>query len=67
MKYLSLALVILVPGVLRSQSPTTLASTARTTHVIEKLPVSSSASATSAAVSKADVAPVLDGKLDDPA
>lgn len=67
MKYPMLALVILIPGVLISQSPATLASSARSTRIPEILPVSVSASAMSASVSKADVTPVLDGKLDDPA
>jgi hypothetical protein len=67
MKYLSLALVILIPGVLLSQALSTVASSARETRIQEKLPVASSASAMSASVSKAMVTPVLDGKLDDPA
>jgi hypothetical protein len=60
-------LFIFVPAVLFSQAPAKLASTERTPLTVDRLPVVSSASAMSASVSKAQVAPVLDGKLDDPA
>ncbi len=73
MKYLTLAAlvlmpVVLVPVVAVSQKPASLASTAAPPRRSDDvLSVSSSASATSASVSKAEVVPVLDGKLDDPA
>lgn len=68
MKYLALAAFIALPACLLSQSQTNLASTGGVPKTrTERLPSSSSATASSAMVSKAAVAPVLDGKLDDPA
>jgi hypothetical protein len=67
MKCSPMMLFIFVPAVLFSQAPAKLASTERTPLTVDRLPVVSSASAMSASVSKAQVAPVLDGKLDDPA
>ncbi|MEO5903896.1 MAG: sugar-binding protein, partial [Gemmatimonadaceae bacterium] len=68
MKYLAFAAFIALPAGLLSQAPKTLASTAGVQKIrSERPPVSSSASASSAMVSKAAVAPVIDGTLEDPA
>ena len=68
MKILKFAVAVLIPGLLSAQSATTLASTARVERRGETPATASSvASATLASASKAAVAPVLDGKVSDPA
>ena len=68
MKFLKYAAAVLIPGLLSAQSATSLASTAKVERRGETpAPASSVASATLASASKAAVAPVLDGKVSDPA
>jgi hypothetical protein len=68
MKIIKYAAAFLIPGLLSAQSATTLASTARVERLSETpAPATSVASATLASASKAAVAPVLDGKVGDPA
>ncbi|HEX2721544.1 MAG TPA: DUF5916 domain-containing protein [Gemmatimonadaceae bacterium] len=67
MKLLTVA-AILIPAVISAQSGTSVASTARVdTRGTSPAPAPSVASASLATAAKAAVAPVLDGKLDDPA
>ena len=68
MKILKFAAALLIPGLLSAQSATNVASTARVEIRARDLaPAASVASPTLASASKAMVAPVLDGKLNDPA
>ncbi|MEO8576361.1 MAG: DUF5916 domain-containing protein, partial [Gemmatimonadales bacterium] len=68
MKLLKYSVALLIPGLLSAQSATTLASTAKVERRGETpAPAASIASPTLATASKAMVAPVLDGKVDDPA
>lgn len=68
MKFLRLAAFTLIPGLLSAQSATTLASSAKVEpRAYSPAPAASLASPTLASASKAMVAPVLDGKLNDPA
>ncbi|MGK2962433.1 MAG: DUF5916 domain-containing protein, partial [Gemmatimonadaceae bacterium] len=65
MKFLSVTAVLLFPSILSAQAGSSLASTASVES--RDLPATSTASPTAAMASRATAAPVLDGKLDDPA
>src|SRR5687768_2678671 len=68
MKSLSLALALVLPGLLSAQTETSLASARVVERRIDpRIPATSTASATLATASRAEPAPNLDGKLDDPA
>jgi len=68
MKILKFAFAALIPGLLSAQSATTLASAVIVeTRSANPAPATSVATPTLASASKASAAPVLDGKLNDPA